>query len=350
LTGGEPSWLQGLVAAAGFALGLVCCAALAVIEWAAWVMILPGRRPGSLAAELDFEADPSSPSRRLGDPIEAVAADGVRLAGIWHAADPPEAEAAAGGDPPGKLPARPRGTVLVLHGFAEDPSALADRMAALNRHGWNVAALDTRAHGRSGGEFGSFGGREAADVRTWIDALAANGRVGNKNEHGAEDGPAPVVAVWGRSMGAAIAARAAANDPRIGAVVLEAPYVDLEETLTRVLKRKRIPLPGLLAGLVLKRAGAIAGVSLVRPRPIDLVPTIHAPALVLHGTDDTLIPLEDARLLAGSFPRPARLIEVPGAGHSTVVEVGGPGLLDRVATFLDEAADTQVSLSNQDND
>jgi pimeloyl-ACP methyl ester carboxylesterase len=151
-------------------------------------------------------------------------------------------------------------------------------------------------------------------------------------------------------MGAAIAARAAANDPRIGAVVLEAPYVDLEETLTRVLKRKRIPLPGVLAGLVLKRAEAIAGVSLVRPRPIDLVPTIHAPALVLHGTDDPLIPLEDARLLAGSFPRPARLIEVPGAGHSTVVEVGGPGLLDRIATFLDEAADARVSLSSQDND
>ena len=44
-------------------------------------------------------------------------------------------------------------------------------------------------------------------------------------------------------MGAAISTRAAADDPRIAALVLESPYVDLEATLAIVLRRKQVPLP-----------------------------------------------------------------------------------------------------------
>src|SRR5207302_3585174 len=136
------------------------------------------------------------------------------------------------------------------HGFAEDPSALLARMEALNRHGWDAAALDARAHGRSGGDRGSFGGREAADVAAWVDALRASGRAG----------PGPL-AVWGRSMGAAIALRATAADRRVSALVLEAPYLDLEAALGVVLRRKRVPLPAIMARLILRRARALAGVS-----------------------------------------------------------------------------------------
>lgn len=307
--------LRGAVAVSGFVLGLSCCLAMAVVEWAAWVLVLPGRRPGSVEAQPAFAADPDAPEHRPGEPIEAVATDGVRLAGVWRP---------AGADRGG---GRGR-VVLLIHGFAEDPSALLARMEALNRHGWDVAALDSRAHGRSGGDRGSFGGRESADVAAWLDALAASGRLLPAG------GP---VAVWGRSMGAAIAARAAADDLRIAALVLEAPYLDLEATLAAVIRRKRVPLPRLAARLVAGRARALAGVSLTSPRPIDLAPRIDAPTLVLHGADDALIPLADARRLARAFPRPATLIEVPGAGHNSVVDVGGAALLERIAGFLDDA-------------
>src|SRR5262249_23682067 len=154
-----------------------------VIEWGAWVLVLPNRR---------LSHSPTDPA--LGDPIEIEATDGVRLAGLWHAADVPTGR-----------------TVLLLHGFAE-PTSLRIRIEVLTRHGWNVAALDSRGHGRSGGDRSSFGGREADDVRTWIDALRA--RVGSDL----------AVTAWGRSMGAGIIVRAAAADPRIAALVLESPY------------------------------------------------------------------------------------------------------------------------------
>jgi uncharacterized protein len=303
-------------AAGGFGLGLVGCLVLAVVDWAAWVLVLPSRRPGAVEAQVTFAIDPTAPERRLGEPIAAVASDGVRLAGIWHAAGNANASGAGAGR-----------VVLLIHGFAEDPSSLLVRMEALNRHGWDVAALDARAHGRSGGDRGSFGGREGADVAAWIDALTSAGRLGR--------GP---LAVWGRSMGAAIAVRAAADDPRIAALVLEAPYVDLFETLAVVLRRKRVPFPRLTARLVLGRAERLAGVSLTTPRPIDLAPRVAAPTLVIHGSDDSLIPPTDARRLAESFPRPAPIVEVAGAGHNTVVDVGGAALLDHIASFLDEAA------------
>ncbi|MDR3632732.1 MAG: DNA internalization-related competence protein ComEC/Rec2 [Isosphaeraceae bacterium] len=290
------TWPRALVGVLGFLIGLAACGALLVVEWGAWTLVLPRRKLGSH----DEDEGP-------GEPIEALAADGVRLAGLWH----PAATAA-------------QGTVLLLHGFAE-PTSLRGRIEALNRRGWNVASLDSRGHGRSGGVHTTFGGREAGDVRSWIDALA--GRLG----------PSSCVAAWGRSMGAAVVMRAAADDPRIATVVLEAPYVDLEAAIATVLRRFHIPLSRLFASLIAHRAERLAGVSLTRPRPIDIAPRISARALVVHGAIDTLVPLAEAQRLAEALPGPATLVDVPGAGHINVVDVGGDELLARIAVFLDES-------------
>ena len=290
------TWSRGLVGGLGFLIGLAACGALLVVEWGAWALVLPRRR-------LNGDETDEGP----GEPIEAVAADSVRLAGLWH----PAAGAA-------------QGTLLLLHGFAE-PTSLRGRIEAMNRRGWNVASLDSRGHGRSGGVHPTFGGREAGDVRAWIDALA--GRLG----------PSPRVAAWGRSMGAAVVMRAAADDARIGAVVVEAPYVDLEAAIATVLRRFRIPLPRVFARLIAHRAERLAGVSLTRPRPIDVAPRIAARALVIHGASDTLVPLADAQRLAEALPGGVTVVDVPGAGHINVVDVGGDALLDQIARFLDDS-------------
>jgi pimeloyl-ACP methyl ester carboxylesterase len=299
-----------LIAFGAAGLGLLWCLGEAIVDWVAWFLVLPGRKAGSLTRELT----PSDDERVLGEPIETVAVDGVRLAGIWHEAE----DHSKGG----------RGrTVLVLHGFAEDPSTLRGRMEALGRHGWNVAALDTRAHGRSGGDRITFGGREADDVRSWVSALGRMGRL--RLDHS--------VAVWGRSMGATVALLAAASDPRVVAVVLESPYADLEETLVSILIRKRIPFARLVMRLIMTRAERLAGLPPHLPRPIDVARKVHVPVLVLHGSEDRLTPRSVAEQLASAFPQRARMIEVPGSGHNHIVEVGGATLLEGVATFLDRS-------------
>ena len=149
---------------------------------------------------------------------------------------------------------------------------------------------------------------------------------------------APTFAAWGRSMGASTALRAAAADPRIAVLILEAPYKALHPAVAAVLRRLRIPLPSLFAGLILRRARSLAGVPLDDPRPLDLAPRVAIPVLILHGQDDPIAPVRDARSLAAAFPRPAGILEVPGAGHANVVGIGGDALMDRVGDFLDQAA------------
>ena len=196
---GSGKGIRVLVGLAGFILGTFACLVLAVVEIGAWALIMPYRsvlgssHVVSEAAELDAEVEA----------IETRASDGSRLVARWFPAHGPTATGR---------------TVLLLHGFAETSRALeAARGAALNRYGWNVAALDSRGHGESGGHISTFGGLEARDIQLWLDELST--RV-------ARTAPArsfqPVL--WGRSMGAAIALRAASVDSRTVALVLEAAH------------------------------------------------------------------------------------------------------------------------------
>jgi pimeloyl-ACP methyl ester carboxylesterase len=51
----------------------------------------------------------------------------------------------------------------------------------------------------------------------------------------------------------------------------------------------------------------------------DQLRSINCPALVIHGEDDKMIPIAQARFLAASIPN-ARLEIVPKAGHMVMLE------------------------------
>ena len=289
-----PGWASTVL---GLAAGVGLCLVVVVVEWGAWSLVVPGRRPPK-------DDEVRGP---VGSPIRVETPDGLALAGTWF-----EVEGARGR------------TVVLLHGMAEGREALLGRVPTLLDRGWNVATLDARASGESQGRRVSFGGREADDLRLWLDrALVPLA------------GPGGRFAAWGRSMGATTALRAAADDPRIAALVLEAPYHDLLRAVALVLRRLKVP--GSLASLVLLRAHWLAGVSLDRPRPIDLAPRVRCPTLILQGLDDPIAPPAGTRLLALAFPQPPTVLEVPDAGHANIIGVGGDDLLGQVADFLDRA-------------
>jgi pimeloyl-ACP methyl ester carboxylesterase len=45
-----------------------------------------------------------------------------------------------------------------------------------------------------------------------------------------------------------------------------------------------------------------------------VLPAVRVPTMILHGTEDTLVPAEIARYMASRIPT-ARVVEIPGAGH-----------------------------------
>ena len=136
-------------------------------------------------------------------------------------------------------------------------------------------------------------------------------------------------------MGAAIALRAAALDRRAVGLVLEAPMVDLVASTATVLRRRRLPFARILARLVVRRAGKLAGMRIDRPSPVEVAPGVRCSTVIIHGTDDPIVPLADARRLAGAFRSPPHWFEVAGAKHIDLIDKGGDALLKQVAAVLE---------------
>jgi pimeloyl-ACP methyl ester carboxylesterase len=53
-----------------------------------------------------------------------------------------------------------------------------------------------------------------------------------------------------------------------------------------------------------------------------VLPAVRVPTLILHGSEDTIVPVEVSRYMASRIPT-ARVVEIPGAGH---IALGKPAL------------------------
>jgi pimeloyl-ACP methyl ester carboxylesterase/class 3 adenylate cyclase len=66
----------------------------------------------------------------------------------------------------------------------------------------------------------------------------------------------------------------------------------------------------------------------------DVLPTVRVPTLVLHGSEDELVPIEAAKFMAQRLPS-ARLVELPGVGHMAL-KAGGTKIQTELQRFLDD--------------
>ena len=119
-------------------------------------------------------------------------------------------------------PREPNGAwVLLFQGVADNRVGTIGQSEILLRAGYSVVMMDQRAHGESGGSMATYGWLERDDSRAVVDALVST-------EH-----PVHIFAL-GESMGAGIALQSAGFDPRIEAVVAEAPFASRLNALNRL--------------------------------------------------------------------------------------------------------------------
>ncbi len=69
----------------------------------------------------------------------------------------------------------------------------------------------------------------------------------------------------------------------------------------------------------------------------DVLPAVRVPTLVLHGEEDTVVPLEVARYVASRMPN-ARLVEIPGIGH--LAFKAGDKITDEIRGFVTEVRES----------
>lgn len=165
---------------------------------------------------------------------------------------------------------------------------------ALLEAGFDVLAFDLRGEGESGGGPITFGAREQGDVLAAVDEARSRG--------------AARVGVLAFSLGGAASILAAADPEAIDALVTDSAFADLDETLRRELEGLGLPSPVIEYGL--RFYPPLSGTDPAAVSPVAVIGAIPPrPILLIHGTADETVPVEDsARLLAA-----ASRAGVPGA-------------------------------------
>ena len=196
----------------------------------------------------------------------------------------------------GESSGKRRGTLIYLHGVADNRASGAGVLERFRKRGFDVIAYDSRAHGESGGEACTYGYFEKQDLRRVLDTV----------------GPGPIVLV-GSSLGAAVALQLAANDRRISAVVAAEAFADFRTVAT-----ERAPF--FFTSATIERAFQIAEreghFQINAVSPVSAAREISAPVLIIHGALDTDTPPDHARRIFAALAGPKRLILVPGARHN----------------------------------
>jgi len=222
--------------------------------------------------------------------VEFATHDGVRLHG-WYCPVP-----------------RPRCVFLMSHGNAGNLTHRAPLIASWQQKlNVSVFVFDYRGYGRSAGrphEPGVYADGRAA--YRWVTA---------------DQGIAPDdVVFFGESLGAAVALQLASEvTPR--ALILESPFTSAVDVGQRA-------FPWLPVRWIMRNRFA----------SIDKIDRYHGPLLIIHGTQDTLIPFAMGKTLFDRANEPKRFYPVAGADHNDLALTGGRAYFQAIDDFLRDVA------------
>jgi len=228
-------------------------------------------------------------------------------------------------------PREPNGLwVLVFHGVADNRVGVIGQAEMLLGAGYGVVMMDARAHGESGGAMATYGWLEREDTRAVVDALVVS------------EQPAHIFAL-GESMGAGIALQSAGVDPRIEAVVAEAPFASLREASYDYAGLQEYPLLGKTlfapgAWLMLYRGGRLAGFPAAGVSVEKAAAQRAFPVLLICDTADTTLPCRHARRIYAAASGPKSLWVVPGAFHTGAIAFFPAEFQRRVLSFYARSA------------
>jgi fermentation-respiration switch protein FrsA (DUF1100 family) len=270
-------------------------------HWRAMALVHP-RRTRSTRTPSDLGVD-------RWETVGFPSADGLQLEG-WFIPPAPEGDGA---------------TLIYVHGLGSHRGDLLEEAAMLAGHGYGALLFDLRGHGTSQGTVTTLGYAEVEDVRGAVAYLLARTQVNPDR-----------IGLVGRSMGGAVAIRAAACVEEIRAVVAECAYASLEENIAEGM-RAFIGLPPFpFAPLVIWFGERETGVHVRQVRPVDDVARIAPRAILfIHGERDGAIPVQNSLRLYQAARDPKALYVVPNAGHGGFLDAEPAEFERRVVEFLE---------------
>ena len=301
---------------------LVACVVAAVI-----ILLLFGAANFLVSFALDCKSRVGIPAEKIAEEkmaewerltegakaVSVQAADGIELSALLVA---PRGEARA-----------ERRYVISVHGYKSVAASMVRLVAHYLAAGWNVLAIEQRAHGESPARYTGMGYFEKGDLMRWINYIEEI------------DGEAQIV-LHGVSMGAATVMLATGEElpPQVRAAVADCGYSTLNGEYASQLKAlfKLPPFPLLqLASLMCKmRAGFFFSA-------VDCTAAVarsKTPTLFIHGEEDAFVPFYMLDELYEAASCKKEKLTVPGAAHAESEETAPELYWSAVDEFVNFSA------------
>jgi fermentation-respiration switch protein FrsA (DUF1100 family) len=219
------------------------------------------------------------------------------------------------------LPAkgRPLGTILHLHGNAENISTHFTGVAWMPAHGFNVFVFDYRGYGASEGQPTLEGAQK--DIDAAMRTLLARGDV-DRNR----------IVMYGQSLGGALAVYNVAHSPfreHVRALVIESAFSGYVEITREKLANHWLtwPFQWLPQFTVDDRFSPLPAINKISPIPV----------LIIHGDRDAVVPVHHGQRLYEAALEPKQLWIIPGAVH--IQAMRETAQRDRLTDYMREALD-----------
>ncbi len=215
------------------------------------------------------------------------------------------------------------GTIFLLHGIGSSKEFMLPTASVFARHGFNTVLYDSRAHGESGGLNCTFGYFEKRDLTAYIDSAAAQ-----------FPGSAPY-AVFGSSLGAAVALQAMAEDQRLACGIVESPFADLRTVIHDYFARMFLVRADWICDRALRTSESIAHFSIDSVQPVSSARLVTQPTMVIHGLrDDRISPAYGKRVFDNLRSREKEWFPIPLGGHDNLRRIGGVEYQEKIVDFI----------------
>ncbi len=182
-----------------------------------------------------------------------------------------------------------------------------DLVRAYAKAGFHVLLFDLRGHGKSSGKHVGLGIPERGDVRAAVNELSKRGFAPGK------------IGIHGTSYGAAVTLLAVPEIKEIGAVIADSSFADVRDVISGEIQRET-GLPPFFGKILLPGVGFLGrqlhSVDVRESIPENAIGKISPrPILLIHGTEDSSIPFDQALRLKAAGGKEVELWPLVGHEH-----------------------------------
>lgn len=196
--------------------------------------------------------------------------------------------------------------VIICHGFGGNHFCHLDIGMGFYKYlGYNVLFIDQRGYGDSEGEYCSMGWKESVDIYKWIKYIVKNY-------------PNSEIVIWGISMGGASVMRTSSmNLPKNVKLCISDcgfnNFINVAKNTLKTFKISKIIGYPLISSII--TVARLRNKTNLRYTCSEYLKKSKLPLLLIHGTNDLLVPVQNSIDIFKSYNNDKKLVLVKYADH-----------------------------------